>query len=210
MNEAFQAVLADYNARAEIEEAQQRNGDPRTALAARDGYLLHVGEDVARLLHAMIVGHKSQVVVEVGTSYGYSTLFLAEAARITGGRVYTLELAADKQAYAREQLGRAGLADHVEWLAGDALESLATLPGPFDFVLLDVWKELYVPCLERIAPRMSRGGILVADNMLFPEMVREQAELYRAAVARLPDVGSTLLPIGQGIEVSAFGRGGAG
>lgn len=210
MNQEFQAVLADYTARAALEEEQQRIGDPRTALAARDGYLLHVGEDAARLLHAMIVGHKSQVVVEVGTSYGYSTLFLADAARITGGRVYTLELAADKQAYAREQLARAGLAGHVEWLAGDALELLATIPASFDFVLLDVWKELYVPCLERIAPRMSRGGILAADNMLLPEMVREQAEAYRAAVARLPDVGSALLPIGQGIEVSTFWPGGAG
>jgi predicted O-methyltransferase YrrM len=210
MSEAFQAVLADYNARAAREEEQQRNGDPRTALAARDGYLLHVGEEVARLLQAMVVGHRSQIVVEVGTSYGYSTLFLAEAARITGGRVYTLELAAEKQAYAREQLARAGLADRVEWLAGDALELLAAIPAPFDFVLLDVWKELYVPCLERIAPRMARGGILVADNMLLPEMVREQAELYRAAVARLPDVGSALLPIGQGIEVSTFWPRGAG
>jgi predicted O-methyltransferase YrrM len=57
---------------------------------------------------------------------------------------------------------------------------------------------------------MARGGILVADNMLLPKMVRKQAELYRAAVARLPDVGSALLPIGQGIEVSTFWPRGAG
>lgn len=204
MNEAFDAVLADYNARAAIEEEQQRNGDPRTSLAARDNYLLHVGEEAARLLHAMIVGHRSQVIVEVGTSYGYSTLFLADAARITGGRVFTLEVAAQKQAHAREQLERAGLADRVEWLTGDALELLTAIQARFDFVLLDVWKELYVPCLERIAPRMVKGGILAADNMLFPEAVRAQAQEYRSAIRRLPEVTSTLLPIGQGIEVSTF------
>lgn len=204
MNHAFETVLARYNERAAREEELQRNGDPRTALAVRDSYLLHVGEDAARLLHALIVGRKAQTIVELGTSYGYSTLFLADAARITGGKVFTLELSADKQAYARAQLEEAGLADRVEWLQGDALELLAGLEGPFDFVLLDIWKELYIPCLDLFAPKMAVGGIVAADNMLLPEIVRPEAMAYQVAVRAKPGFESALLQVGQGIELSTF------
>lgn len=204
MDQAFATVLARYNERAAREEELQRAGDPRTAMAVRDSYLLHVGEDVARLLHALIVGRKARTIVELGTSYGYSTLFLADAARVTGGKVFTLELSAEKQAYARAQLEEAGLADYVEWLQGDALELLAALDGPFDFVLLDIWKELYIPCLDLFAPKMAAGGIVAADNMLLPEIVRPEAMKYRAAVRARSGLQSALLDIGQGIELSAY------
>ncbi|WP_066555934.1 O-methyltransferase [Croceicoccus bisphenolivorans] len=206
MDAAFETVLARYEERAAREEEMQRAGDPRTALAVRDNYLLHVGQDVARILHAMIVGLGSRTIVELGTSYGYSTLFLADAARITGGKVFTLELSADKQEYAREQLAQAGLADHVEWLCGDALELLSGMTGTFDFVLVDIWKELYVPSLELLAPQIANGGVVAADNMLFPELVRADAERYQTAVRAIPGVLSTLLPVGQGIELSTFWR----
>lgn len=204
MDQAFETVLARYNERAAREEELQRNGDPRTAMAVRDNYLLHVGEDAARFLHALIVGRKARTVVELGTSYGYSTLFLADAARITGGRVFTLELSSEKQTYARAQLEEAGLADRVEWLQGDALELLAGLEGPFDFVLLDIWKELYIPCLDLFAPKMAVGGIVAADNILLPEQVRLEAMAYQAAVRAKPGFESALLQIGQGIELSTF------
>ncbi|GGC01522.1 hypothetical protein GCM10011494_20140 [Novosphingobium endophyticum] len=204
MNAAFETVLARYEERAAREEEMQHAGDPRTALAVRDNYLLHVGQDVARILHAMIVGLGSRMIVELGTSYGYSTLFLADAARITGGKVFTLELSADKQEYARAQLAQAGLADHVEWLCGDALELLSGMTGPFDFVLVDIWKELYLPSLDLLAPKMADGGVIAADNMLFPEMVRADAARYQTAVRAIPGVLSTLLPVGQGIELSTF------
>lgn len=204
MDQAFATVLARYNERAAREEELQRAGDPRTAMAVRGSYLLHVGEDVARLLHALIVGRKARTIVELGTSYGYSTLFLADAARVTGGKVFTLELSAEKQAYARAQLEEAGLADYVEWLQGDALELLAALDGPFDFVLLDIWKELYIPCLDLFAPKMAAGGIVAADNMLLPEIVRPEAMKYQVAVRARSGLQSALLDIGQGIELSAY------
>lgn len=204
MDQAFRTVLARYNERAAREEEQQRSGDPRSALSVRDAYLLHVGEEAARVLHALIVGQGSRTIVELGTSYGYSTLFLADAARRTGGKVFTIDLAAEKQAYAREQLEEAGLAGHVEWMLGDALEILTGLEGPLDFVLLDIWKELYIPCLDRLAPKMAVGGIIAADNILLPEIVRPDAVAYQAAVRTKPGLQSTLLQIGQGIELSTY------
>lgn len=204
MDESFQSVLAAYNERAAREEELQRAGDPRTALAMRDSYLLHVGEEVARFLHSLIIARNAKHVVELGTSYGYSTLFLADAVRATGGKLVTLELSAEKQEYARSALDRAGLSQHVEWLQGDALDLLASLDGPFDFILLDLWKELYVPCLDLFVPKLAEGAIIAADNMLFPELVRPEAEIYRAAVRTKPGLQSVLLPIGQGIELSCY------
>lgn len=204
MDGAFKKVLAEYNDRAEREEGLMRQWSPADMLTERDKYLLHVGEEVGCFLSALVVARQAQRIIELGTSYGYSTLFLADAARRTGGKVFSLELSADKQAYAREQIGRAGLGDHVEWLQGDALELLAGVEGPYDVVLLDLWKELYIPCLELCAPRMAEGGIIAADNILFPEIVRADAEAYRRAVRTIPAVESALLPIGQGIELSSF------
>jgi len=82
--------------------------------------------------------------------------------------------------HARQALTRAGLSTRVEFHAGDCLDTLKELPGPFDFVLLDVWKDLYLPCFELVHPKLSPGGIIAADNMLLPESVRQQAEAYRA------------------------------
>lgn len=204
MDDAFQSVLATYNERAAREEELQKAGDPRTALAVRDSYLLHVGEEVARFLHSLVIARTARYIVELGTSYGYSTLFLADAARVTGGKLFTLELSAEKQDYARAQIEKAGLAQYVEWLQGDALDLLAGLEGPIDFVLLDLWKELYIPCLDLFFPKLAKGAVVAADNMLFPEIVRPEAKAYRTAVRAKPGLQSVLLPIGQGIELSCY------
>ena len=89
-------------------------------------------------------------------------------------------------------------------MLGDATEMLKTLEGPFDFVLLDLWKNLYVPCLDLFYGKLAQNAVIVADNMLFPEVVRADAEAYRAAVTRKGNLQSVLLPIGNGIELSCL------
>ena len=74
--------------------------------------------------------------------------------------------------------------------------------GPFDLVLLDIWKDLYVPCLRAFYPKLADEGIIAADNMIEPAMLREDVRKYRAAVRALSDIQTTLLPIGSGIELS--------
>jgi predicted O-methyltransferase YrrM len=140
----------------------------------------------------------------VGSSYGYSTTWLAEAARAVGGKVTSLELRAAKTEYAQAQLARAGLADYVEFRVGDALASLAQLAGPFDFVLLDLWKDLYVPVFDLLHPKLAQGAIIVADNMLQPETARVHARAYRERVRAARDMTSVLLAIGNGLEVSRY------
>ena len=203
MDTRFQALLTHYHARM-AEEDRVMKSDPSGVSRRRDEFLLAVGPEVGRLMHALVIGRGAKRILELGTSYGYSTAFLADAARQTGGRVYTMDLAANKQQYARTQLEAAGLLPQVEWMLGDATQMLKTLEGPFDFVLVDLWKDLYVPCLQLFYGKLARNAVIVADNMLFPERVRADAEAYRAAVKAKGDLQSVLLPIGNGIELSCL------
>jgi predicted O-methyltransferase YrrM len=197
MDEKVAAVLAEYDERARREASD--------ANLSRDERLLLVGPDVGSFLNALIKGAKATRILEIGTSYGYSGVWLAEAAAATGGKLTTLDLADYKQAYARERLERAGLADRVEFRCGDALQIIPTLQGEFDFVLLDCWKDIYVPCLEAFFPKLARGATIAADNMLRPVEARPDALAYRRAVRAKPGVSSTLLTIGSGIELSRVG-----
>lgn len=196
-------VLAAYDARSAAERGLHDAG--WDADERRDRLLLRVGPDTGRLINILIKGAGARRILEIGTSYGYSTVWLAEAARVTGGRVVTLDLARYKQDYARGMLERAGLADRIEWCTGDALELLGRLEGPFDFVLIDLWKDLYVPCFDLIAPKLAPRAIVVADNMLYPAMAQADAAAYRARVRREPGIESVLLEVGSGIYVSRYG-----
>jgi predicted O-methyltransferase YrrM len=193
----IERVLADFERRAEDE--QRRTLAPGTDL---DELLLSVGRDVGMLLYLLATGGQARRILELGSSYGYSTVWLAAAARATGGKVISLELKEFKIEHARQALTRAGLSTRVEFHVGDCLESLRTLSGPFDFVLLDVWKDIYLPCFELVHPKLAPGGVIIADNMLLPQAVRPQAEAYRARVRQAGDMDSVLLDIGNGIEVS--------
>jgi len=198
---AVQAVYRDYEVRNAAEAERVRSGGV-SGFAIRDELLLPVGAEVGQLLHALILARKPRRILELGTSYGYSTLFLADAARAVGGTVITMESADYKQADARRQIAAAGLSDHVQFRLGDAVAMLAAEQGEFDFVLLDIWKELYLPCFESFYPRLSEEAIVAADNMIFPPQARADVRAYRAAVATKHDLQACLLPVGMGIELA--------
>jgi predicted O-methyltransferase YrrM len=166
----------------------------------RDQVLLAVGPETGALINIVAKSLDRPTIVEIGTSYGYSTIWLAEAAHAAGGRVITMELADYKADYARDMATRAGLADLIDFQVGDALDLIAALPAGIDFVLLDLWKDLYVPCLEAFFPKLNPGAVIVADNMIRPG--GESVERYGHAVRAKPGVTSVLLPVGTGIEVS--------
>jgi predicted O-methyltransferase YrrM len=195
------AVFADYVARDSDEQARMKEMGP-AAFGSRDELLLPVGEAVGAFLHALILARKPTRILELGTSYGYSTLVMADAARAVGANLITMELADYKQAYAREQLIKAGLVDVVDFRCGDAVEMIKADPGPFDFILLDIWKELYTPCFDAFYPKLSEEAIIASDNMITPEMARPDVRVYREAVRAKADLQTVLLPIGQGIELS--------
>lgn len=195
------AVFAEFEAR-RVDEVAKLADLARTGMAGRDQLLLSVGPEVAVFLHALVLARRPRRILELGTSYGYSTLFLADAAREVGASLVTMELADYKQAYAAERIAEAGLSAVVDFRLGDAVEMIRADDGEFDLVLLDIWKELYVPCFEAFYPKLSEEAIVAADNMVEPQSARPDVRLYRAAVATKPDLHSALLPIGQGVELS--------
>jgi predicted O-methyltransferase YrrM len=108
---------------------------------------------------------RAKRIVEVGTSYGVSTLYLARAVRDNGGgRVVGTEHEPAKAAAARANFAEAGLADLIELREGDLRQTLKSLEGPIDFVLVDIWVEMARPALELIAPHLRPGAVVCADN----------------------------------------------
>jgi predicted O-methyltransferase YrrM len=119
----------------------------------------------AEFCHMLCRSLGAKRVVEVGTSFGVSTLYLADAVRANGGGVVIgTEYEADKAARARANFAAAGLADYIDLREGDLRETLKVIEGPVDFVLMDIWTEMARPALELIAPHLRKGAMVVADN----------------------------------------------
>ncbi|MCP3804616.1 class I SAM-dependent methyltransferase [Allokutzneria sp. A3M-2-11 16] len=151
-----------------------------------------------RLLYSLVRAIRPARVVEFGTSFGISALHLAAAVRDNGsGHVITTELNADKAASARETFAEAGLDDLITVLLGDARDTLAG-EEPVDFVLLDGWKDLCLPVLRLLEPRLAPGTLVVADDVDLPALqpyldyVRDPRNGYE----------SVTFPVEDGMEIS--------
>ncbi|WP_324741635.1 class I SAM-dependent methyltransferase [Tsuneonella sp. CC-YZS046] len=204
MTSAFEQVLETYEARRTKEAAFIKTLPREEWPKHRDSTLLAIGPSTGRLLYDLITGLELRSVLEIGTSYGYSTLWFAHALRQTNGRLITTELADYKLAHAREQLKAAGLDDVVDFREGDALEIIPTLDGPFDLVFVDLWKDLYIPSAEQFLPKLAPGALIIADNMLKPEWSVPQSQAYSAWIRSQPGIESIQIPFDSGLEISRF------
>jgi predicted O-methyltransferase YrrM len=187
---------------AEMEELAEREGIPIVHWEA--------GRFLATLCRAL-----DPVVLEVGTAIGYSTLHMAEQLR--AGRVITLERDPERAARARDFLGRAGVAERVELVEGDALETLPRLEGPFDLLFVDASKGEYARYVELADAKLSERAVLVVDNLLMsgevalPEDAQTQWRDASLTAARELNVELTtgsrwvgsVLPVGDGIGFAA-------
>jgi predicted O-methyltransferase YrrM len=132
---------------------------------ALSDFYLPVTAEAGQLLYALVRASKPATVVEFGMSLGISAIHLASAVRDNGaGRVVTTELSAAKVTAAKKTFADTGLDDLITVLEGDALTTLADIDGPVGFVLLDGWKELYLPVVKLLEPRLSAGALVIADN----------------------------------------------
>jgi predicted O-methyltransferase YrrM len=119
----------------------------------------------AEFCHTLCRALRATRVVEVGTSFGVSTLYLADAVRTNGGGVVIgTEYEPAKAAAAGKAFSEAGLAHLIDLREGDLRETLKIIEGPVDFVLMDIWTEMARPALELIAPHLRSGALVVADN----------------------------------------------
>jgi len=206
MDNAVKAVLTHYDQRGAKELAVMQELSPDEMMRRVDEFLISIGPDTGTVLNILVKSLRARTILEIGTSYGHSTVFLAEAARANNGKVITVDISADKQRYADEQLTAAGLDSFVKFLTGDARDLIASITGSLDFVLIDLWKDLYIPCFDLVYPKLSEGAFVAADNILHPELFRNEMAAYRRHVRRQIGIESILLPVGSGIELSRYTR----
>ncbi|PXX13022.1 methyltransferase family protein [Mycolicibacterium moriokaense] len=141
------------------------NASAQERADALSDFYLPVTPEAGRLLYALVRATRPSTVVEFGMSLGISAIHLASAVRDNGtGRVVTTELSAAKVATAKKTFAETGLDDLITVLEGDALTTLADIDTPVEFVLLDGWKELYLPVIKLLEPRLSAGALVIADN----------------------------------------------
>jgi predicted O-methyltransferase YrrM len=172
--------------------------------AALQSAYLPISVQCGDLLYLLVRAKRPNTVIEFGTSFGISTIYLAAAvADNRTGHVVTTELSATKGLAARANLEEAGLSDRVTILLGDARTTLHDIPGPIAFVLLDGWKELCLPVLQSLEPRLATGALVVADDIGLPslsgylEYVRQPANGYV----------SVAFPVEDGMEISCWTAG---
>ncbi len=142
-------------------------------------------------------------IVEFGTSFGVSTIYLASAIRDNGGGVVIgSEFIESKAERARANILEAGLADSVEIRVGDAMETLTDPGGDIDLLLIDGSKELYLPILKMLAPRLRQGGVVLADNVLSPFIKRTLAKYVAYMQDDRHGFVSVTVPFRDGFEYS--------
>ncbi len=130
----------------------------------KDAYL-PISQQQGKDLKELIIKNKCQNIVEFGTSFGISTIYLADGARETGGQVISTELIESKALKALSNIQEAGLIEYVEIRIGDAMQTLQKLDKSIDFLFLDGWKNLYLPLFKQLEPMLSERAIIYADNM---------------------------------------------
>jgi predicted O-methyltransferase YrrM len=164
---------------------------------ALSDFYLPIAPDAGRLIYSLVRASRPATVVEFGMSLGISGIHLAAAVKDNGsGRVITTELSAAKVAAAKTTFAETGVADLITVLEGDALETLQSVDSPVGFALLDGWKDLYVPVLKLLEPRLSPGALVVADNTEMPELqayldyVRDPANGFASVSFPVRDAGS--------------------
>lgn len=157
--------------------------------------MLNVTPETGQFLALLVRAIRAVRILEIGTSNGYSTIWLAWAADDVGGHVTTIERSQDKAAMARRNLGRAGLTDRVTVREGAALQALSILEGPYDLIFLDADRPNYLAYLGRMLPLLRPGGLLVTDNVV--SHAEEVGEFLRA-LERDPGLDTVILPVGNG------------
>ena len=155
--------------------------------------------DSAKFLAILAISNKAKTMVEVGSGVGYSTLWLAYAASVTGGKVITCDIDAARAEETRIHLGKANLTDRVEILVGDAREILRQRSEPVDLLFIDGEFGHYETYFDVVYKRMNIGSMVVADKVVAHE--NELAD-YTTYVQNHPNLESVTVPLGQGLEIT--------
>lgn len=185
--------------RALLDELAEFGRDTDARETERSRRMLNITPETGLFLAILVRAMRAARLLEIGSSNGYSTIWLAAAAREVGGHVTTIERAPDKIAMARANLERARLADLVTLREGDARAVLAALAGPFDLIFLDADRPSYPVYVDLLLPLLRPGGLLVTDNAV--SHAHELTDFF-ARVRSDRTLDTVTLPVGNGEELT--------
>jgi caffeoyl-CoA O-methyltransferase len=169
-------------------------------IKAIDRDQLSVSEEDGRFLRVMVASNGSKRALEIGAAYGYSTIWIGMGLRETGGHLTSIEYDPARAKAAAENIRKAGLADVVTVVHGDAFAEIPKIAGDFDFVFLDAWKRDYKRFFDLVFPRLRPQGLFLAHNV-----VNKQSEMrdFLDAIRSHPKLFTSIVtPSGEGMSVS--------
>ncbi len=187
-------------ARLNRQSNRERSGRVKVA---PDQEMLTITADTGMFFSVLLKAIKARSILEVGTSTGFSTLWFADAMdKSQSTRIITIEMNPQKVERALKNFKVAGLDKMIEIKQGIALDLLYKLKGKFDFVFLDADKENIIRYFDIVLPMVRIGGIVAADNMLYPDHYRPAMRKYARHMHTKPNVQSVTVPIGMGEEIT--------
>jgi predicted O-methyltransferase YrrM len=190
LDTSIQELLRDLEKSGRENDARQED---------RSKKMLNIAPETAHLVSLLIRSSQRKSLLEIGTSNGYSTIWLAWAASFSDGHVTSIDRDEAKHDLAVANLKKAGLRDRVDLQQGDATEVIAMLEGPFDFVLFDADRTSAPEQLENLLPKLLPGALVLADNALSHP---DQIAAYLAAIEAAPELDHMIVPVGKGLSVA--------
>jgi len=190
MNAKIRAYLKQLEEHARTHDAQESEHSRK---------LLNLEPETAELVSIFARSSRARRVLEIGTSNGYSTIWLAASIGPEGGRVISIDRSPEKHKMAHDNLLAAGLKQYVDLRLGDATEVIKTLPAPFDFVFFDADRTSAPGQLTLLLPKLAPQSLILADNVLsHPDEIAG----YLAMVKGLKQLQHALIPVGKGLSVA--------
>jgi len=190
MNPGIQIFLKQLEEHARIHDAQEPEHSRK---------LLNLEPETAAIVSILARSSRARRLLEIGTSNGYSTIWLASSVGPEGGHVVSIDRSRDKHRMAHDNLLEAGLLQYVDLRVGDATEVIKTLPGPFDFVFFDADRTSAPGQLALLLPKLAPQALVLADNALsHPDEIAG----YLTMVKSLEQFQHVLIPVGKGLSVA--------
>lgn len=196
-----------FNMLEKLEEQSTLEKSRQIDVAPEDR-MLAITKETGELLNMILRLKNAKNMLEVGTSTGYSTIWCAEAICEQSGKIITIEQNPNKIKRAKENFQKAGIADAIVVKEGLAMQVLRELnlqkeyKDFFDFVLIDADKENVIGYFDLILPMVSVGGVIITDNMLYPEKYRQDMEKFSDYLRENPKLRTITTPIGNGEEIT--------
>ena len=201
MDESVLTVLEELEQQSNLEKTRQVSVEPQDRMLA-------ITKETGELFNMILHMKKAKTMLELGTSTGYSTIWCAEAIKDQLGKIITIEQNPSKIKRAKTNFHKAKLKEFITIMEGVAMQILVELSSHekykeyFDFVLIDADKENVIKYFDLILPMVSVGGIIITDNMLYPEKYQESMKKLSKHIKKYQNLKTITSPIGNGEEIT--------